>query len=313
MDANKMYFIGVTTRNSIINQIFPVWMEMLNCNMQLKCVDLSMNATVDDYRECVNEIKSNQNILGALVTTHKIPIYSATHDLFDKFVDSAQRFKEIGCIYKRDHKLIGEATDILTVKNAFNDIWIAHGYKDKSHVQICILGCGGAGVALSYAILSSDYPNICKVIMVDNNEERLKKARGILELYDVDSKVSYNLSSSIMQNDTIVSNLTQNAFVVNATGLGKDLPGSPISSKVCFPLNGCVWEYNYRGELVFLDIAKQQITDARLSVHDGFNYFIYGWITVISRILDIEIDMELFHSLAKEARGIYDAFTLQTT
>lgn len=301
----KMCFIGVTTKQSIINKIFPRWMELLNYNIDLECIDIPMGARTEVYRQYVEHIKTNQNLLGALVTTHKIPIYSASYDLFDDLINSAKEFKEIGCIYKRNGCLIGEATDIITVKAAFNDIWISQKYEQKDNIQICILGCGGAGVALAHAILSLNYSNVIKIFMIDNNYERINSAKIALSRYDTKSITNYFLSEGIKYNDEIVSSLNKNAIVVNATGLGKDLPGAPITKNVIFPYNGCLWEYNYRGDLIFLDIAKNQEKKYELNIFDGFNYFIYGWTTVISRVLNIEIDNDMFNLLASEAKEIY--------
>lgn len=307
-DWFKMCFIGVTATKSIINKIFPRWMELLNCNLTLECVDIPMGANVDVYRQCVNNIKTNANIKGALVTTHKIPIYSASNDLFDDLLDNARKFQEIGCIYKRNGRLIGEATDIITVKNAFKDIWFSQEYEKKNRVQICIFGCGGAGVALAHAVLSLNYSNVIKIFMVDNNPERLAKAKLTLSCYDAKSMISYNLSKGISDNDNIVSALIENAIVVNATGLGKDLPGSPITENVIFPNKGCLWEFNYRGNLMFLDIAQKHAKQYDLTIFNGFNYFVYGWLTVISRVLNIEINSNMFKFLAKEATEIYLEF-----
>ena len=47
-------------------------------------------------------------------------------------------------------------------------------------------------------------------------------------------------------------------MVVNATGLGKDSPGSPISDAATFPNGGIAWDFNYRGELLFLEQALSQ-------------------------------------------------------
>jgi shikimate 5-dehydrogenase len=304
VEKSRMYFIGVTTTQSIINQIFPLWMEVLNYNMGLECVDISMNADANVYRRYVSEIKKSKSILGALVTTHKIPIYENAKDLFDSLEDSSQKFKEIGCIYKRHNDLIGEATDILTVKVAFDNIWVERGYKNTNDVQICVLGCGGAGVALSYVLLSSSYKNIKKIIMVDINSERIEQAKTVLKPFDIDMKLDYHLSTGISYNDNIVNSLTENAFIINATGVGKDLPGSPVSENVCFPKNCCVWEYNYRGDLKLLEIAKQQGKCNNINIYDGFNYFLYGWSTVISRILNITIDSSLFNILAEKAAHI---------
>ena len=308
VERNKMYFIGVTTTQSIINKIFPSWMKILNSKMELECVDVPMNAEASIYRELVNKIKNSKSTLGALVTTHKIPLYAYASDLFDALDNSSQQFKEIGCIYKKHNRLIGEATDILTVKKAFKNIWTKERYSDISRVHICILGCGGAGVALAYELLSSEYDNISQIIMVDVIKERINNAQKILGTYDKKSKMHFCLSDGVKSNDQIVNSLPDNAFVVNASGVGKDIIGSPVSWEVELPNGGCLWEYNYRGhkgkELEILKIAYQQSKHKHLSIYDGFNYFLYGWTTVISRILNMDINDQLFDILANDALNV---------
>jgi shikimate 5-dehydrogenase len=50
-----------------------------------------------------------------------------------------------------------------------------------------------------------------------------------------------------------------------------------------------VWEFNYRGELVFLDQARAQEKERRLRIVDGWEYFIYGWTRVMAEVLNVEI------------------------
>ena len=78
-------------------------------------------------------------------------------------------------------------------------------------------------------------------------------------------------------------------MVINATGLGKDAPGSPISDTAEFPHGGVAWDFNYRGDLVFLDQANAQKEAKNLTVEDGWVYFIHGWTRVIAEVFDIEI------------------------
>ena len=70
--------------------------------------------------------------------------------------------------------------------------------------------------------------------------------------------LSLNTSSisDPFQNDALMSKLPEGSLVINATGMGKDRPGSPISEAGIFPKNGLVWELNYRGELDFLKQAQ---------------------------------------------------------
>jgi shikimate 5-dehydrogenase len=94
-------------------------------------------------------------------------------------------------------------------------------------------------------------------------------------------------------------------MVVNATGLGKDGPGSPLTDRVVFPEGGLVWEFNYRGDLVFLDQARAAEQARNLSVHDGWVYFIHGWTRVIAEVFDIDIPMSgpAFEELSRIARN----------
>ncbi len=83
--------------------------------------------------------------------------------------------------------------------------------------------------------------------------------------------------------------LTDRAIVINATGLGKDAPGSPITDEAIFPQDGMAWEFNYRGDLLFLDQANAQRQRKNLHVEDGWVYFIHGWTRVIAEVFDIDI------------------------
>ena len=75
-------------------------------------------------------------------------------------------------------------------------------------------------------------------------------------------------------------------LVINATGLGKDAPGSPISDAAQFPLNGIAWDFNYRGDLVFLvrrDHHERHL-DAPVGRVRGVRYARQAGARVISRL-----------------------------
>ena len=70
--------------------------------------------------------------------------------------------------------------------------------------------------------------------------------------------------------DAVVASLPPGSLVANATGAGKDIPGSPLTDAVVFPRRGVAWEFNYRGDLVFLAQARAQATERELLVADGW-------------------------------------------
>jgi shikimate dehydrogenase len=89
--------------------------------------------------------------------------------------------------------------------------------------------------------------------------------------------------------------------VINATGMGKDLPGSPLTDTAQFPQHGLIWELNYRGVRKFMHQALQQAAVRGLHVEDGWVYFLHGWTQVISEVFKIELTPELFARLDQAA------------
>jgi len=77
------YFIGVTTHESSINEVFPAWVEELNIDAELVGINIEIHAEPNQYRKVVEFIKGNELARGALVTTHKIDLYNAAKDMFD--------------------------------------------------------------------------------------------------------------------------------------------------------------------------------------------------------------------------------------
>lgn len=81
--APTMYFVGVTTKQSSIMNVFPKWSAILGLGAELVGYDAPLHASDDVYRAIVQHIKDDPLSLGALVTTHKIDLLAAARDLFD--------------------------------------------------------------------------------------------------------------------------------------------------------------------------------------------------------------------------------------
>ena len=118
-------------------------------------------------------------------------------------------------------------------------------------------------------------------------------------------KVSLLVLSLRQSERCIVNSLKPGSIVVNATGLGKDAPGSPLTDAAIFPENGMAWDFNYRGELVFMDQAKAQQKSRNLHIEDGWIYFIHGWTRVIAEVFHIDIPTSgpVFDKLSEIAAG----------
>ena len=110
-------------------------------------------------------------------------------------------------------------------------------------------------------------------------------------------QIEYICNADPKQNDQLLPSLPDGSMVINATGMGKDIPGSPITDQGLFPRNGIAWEFNYRGELDFLHQARRQAQLRNVRVDDGWVYFVHGWSQVVAQVLHADLTPKLFAQL----------------
>jgi shikimate 5-dehydrogenase len=292
-----MYFIGVTTSKSSIMQIFPKWADILEIDAQLVGYDAPLHAPAPIYEEIVQHIKTDPLVKGALVTTHKLDLVRATNHLFDEFDRYATLTQEVSSISKRGNKLIGHAKDPITSGLALQTFVPQHYWRNEAHV-LCF-GAGGAAISISlyFANQPEYFDRPRKFIVIDISEERIRHIKGIHQQLDTDVQFEYILNGDAKHNDAIMSKLSDGSLLINATGMGKDRPGSPITNSAIFPKNSLVWELNYRGELAFLEQAKAQQELGHLRIEDGWVYFLHGWTQVMTEVFDVQLTPKLFRAL----------------
>ena len=300
-----MGFIGVSTSGSSIMKLFPLWADVLGLpTKELIGHDLPLGASREEYRNIVQEIKDNPLHRGSLVTTHKMNIFAAAQDLFDEIDPFAATCHEISSISKRDGKLIGRAKDPVTVAMALND-FLPETYFTDSSAEVLILGAGGSGTALSWALAERTNDLPVKITVTSQSPHKLEALRAVHESRGTpESLINYVTVTSPEQSDALVAALPNGSLIVNSTGLGKDRPGSPLTDNVVFPRDSYVWEFNYRGSLEFLKQAQAQQASGNLRVIDGWRYFIHGWSQVIADVFDIELTPEIIERLALEAEKV---------
>ncbi len=301
-----MYFIGVTTGQSSMMRLFPLWVELLGLNhAQLIGVDLPLHAAPEQYRHAVAQIKNDPLSLGALITTHKIDLLQATFDMFDTLDSYAQLCQEVSCIAKRDGQLLGYAKDPVNSGLALQQI-LEPGYWSDSRGHVLCLGAGGSGTAITVNLLTQpdagNRPQ--RLIIVSRNQAALDKLRTIVQHLPATVMIDYVLNEDPHKNDQLMAELPPGSLVINATGMGKDRPGSPITSAGVFPMHGVAWELNYRGKLDFLHQAQAQREQRHLNIHDGWRYFIISWVDHIAEVFQIKVTPEQFEQLAEKAEMI---------
>ena len=302
-EKDTMYFIGVTTGKSSIMKVFPKWMEAMGVDLEIKGIDLPIHADPGAYREVVSFIKSDPLSKGALVTTHKIDLYLAAGDQFDFLDPYAQAFSELSSISKSpDGKLLrGHAKDPITCGMAMEEFIPENYWRDHPQAEVMIMGAGGSAISMCAYFLREDFAGNQprKITVCNRSQPRLDSLREICEkLNHGNIRMDYRLTPETSQNDEVLGGMPRGSLVVNATGLGKDRPGSPISDNAPFPEEALVWEINYRGSLEFMHQARRQAKERKLLIEDGWMYFIYGWTQVIAEVIHRDIRGELLHRLS---------------
>lgn len=300
-NADYMGFVGVTTGSSSIMKVFPLWADILGLPTRtLIGHDLPMDATPEQYVALVEQIRDDPHHRGALVTTHKMNVYAAASDLFDELDPFAVSCSEISSIAKRGSALSGRAKDPITVDLALRD-FLPADYFTTTHAEVIILGAGGSGTALSWALAErEDAPK--KITVTARDDEKLAHLREVHRQHGTpEGLISYVRTDSPADAATLIADAPRGSLIVNATGLGKDRPGSPLPDDVVFPEGAYVWEFNYRGSLEFLLQARAQMTERDLHVIDGWRYFIHGWSQVVADVFELELTPEIVEQLADAA------------
>ncbi len=299
--AGYMGFIGVSTGSSSIMQVFPKWAAVLGLpTTQLVGHDLPMDATPAQYRAMVEQIRDDPDHRGALVTTHKMNVFAAASDLFDELDPFAVSCSEISSISHRGEKLIGRAKDPLTVDLALRD-FLPSDHFARTGAEVVILGAGGSGTALSWALAERDDAP-ARITVTARDDDKLAHLREVHRQHGTrDDLISYVRTDTAEAAAAIVAGAPDGSLIVNATGLGKDRPGSPLPDDVVFPREAWVWEFNYRGSLEFLHQARAQETARSLHVVDGWRYFIHGWSQVVADVFELDLTPEIVEELAQAA------------
>jgi shikimate 5-dehydrogenase len=283
-------------------KIFPKWTGFLGIKAAIKGIDLPPHAPEEEYRKVIDFMKNDPLSLGGLVTIHKLDLFKACRDMFDYIDPYAQKLAEVSSLSKLHGNFYAHAKDPissgLALKHFVPDgFWADHGG------EVLLLGAGGSSLAISLYLTqketAEDRPR--RITISNRSEERLVSAKTAFAGYEDHIEFRFMHCPAPADNDRLVAALPPYSLVVNATGLGKDAPGSPTTDSVSYPDNSLVWEINYRGDLLFMRQALAQKDFVKLHVEDGWNYFIYGWTQVIQEVFHITISKEQLAELSRIA------------
>jgi shikimate 5-dehydrogenase len=286
-----MYFIGVTTHQSSIMKVFPRWADYLKLgDVVMQGMNFRWHDEPENYRQAVAFIRRDPLSLGALVTTHKLDLLKACRDQFDRLDGFAELMGEISSISKDEGSLVGHAKDPITSGLAL-EAFLPRQHWERTGAEALVLGAGGSAIAVTWYMLQRSHGNNrpSRLIVTNRSFPRLEDIRRFHERIGADLPIEYHHTPAAELTDQLMAGLKPGSLVINATGLGKDAPGSPLTDAAPWPEGGLAWDFNYRGDLVFLEQARAQQAAKRLHIEDGWVYFIHGWTRVIAEVFHIDI------------------------
>ena len=296
-----LVFIGVDTRGSSIMRLFPRWVEILDLDARIEGWDIRLGAEAAAYRDTVRRLADDPGVAGALVTSHKLDVFRHAGSLFDELDRYAVLCREVSCISRRDGRLLGHAKDPITAGLAMEDP-LGPGRRLDGTAQVLCLGAGGAGTAITVRLLEAE-PAPGRIVVADKDPGRLATLREICDGLGAGT-VELARVRGAEDADALLEALPEGSLVINATGMGKDVPGSPLSGRARFPAGALVWELNYRGDLGFLRQAREQAGARGLELHDGWRYFLHGWSQHIAQVYGLELSPAAFERLAVAAEPL---------
>jgi shikimate dehydrogenase len=300
----QMFFVGVSTKDSFVHRVFNSWASCLGTSMVLLPYDIPLASPDELYRMAVSKLRNGYPMLkGALITSHKASLFDAAADMFDELSEDAIRLSEIGMVYWSNNRLCGGANDVLSTSRVTTRMLVsASNWINGSH-EVLIFGAGGAGVALANTLVTNRTLECKQVTLIEANSVRAKTVSGLVKTWQ--SPIPVTVLDNVISADALIQQSGQGSLIVNATGLGKDRPGSPISTNAVFPLRSFAWEFNYRfvsqDSPTFLEIARAQQDGRELTLEDGWDYFIWGWLRVMSRVVGIDASIDQYHACFRDA------------
>jgi shikimate 5-dehydrogenase len=308
-DRPTLYFLGVSTGSSSIQRVFPAWAAELGLEgAVLRGIDLPIGAPSDDTRRIVEFLREDELGVGMQITSHKIAVGTAARDLFAQVRPLATLMGEISCVTKEQDGLHGFAKDPVAGALAIDAI-VPQGYWSGTGAHAVVLGAGGAGTALTWCLVRQERgeQRPGTLVVTDTDAGRLEHLASIARQVGSDVPLELVRVASTDETDAVLAAQPAGSLIVNATGLGKDLPGSPIGADALLPRDAIAWDLNYRGDLRFLETAIRQTEDRGVRAEDGWTYFVHGWLQAVKEVFRVDVptsgpDFDRLSDLARSAR-----------
>jgi shikimate dehydrogenase len=297
-------FLGISTGGSVARRAFEGWMRLLGADFALERVDLPAGAPAQSYRQLMDRIRS-EAFAGLTVTAHKTALFEHAGDLLDGVDEPARIASEISVIYSNAHEFRGTIIEPKSIAATLTELG-GDSAMTLDTADVVVLGAGGTAVSLVMCLTEQAWPASARprrIHFVDTSPQRLAHVAALSNAWPPSLETRTILSEGEVSLADL-GPLPAKSLIVNATGLGKDRPGSPISLPTSWPLGAKVWDLNYRGDLLMPQAARDAEASSAVHAYDGWNLFINGWAEGLSKIMGRSIDQTERAAMNEHARTL---------
>ena len=294
-------FIGISTAGSSVHGAFPVWAPLVAPDSVLRGVDLPEDAPTDQFHRLVRAMRDNPHVHGAVVTSHKLRLYRAIDDLLDQVDPLVEITHEINSLDTRNGGISGYARDAQSLDIVLDTTGTETPRPDRA---VTCIGAGGSAIALMLAMGLDIRATMTSgravpragatrrgpLTILGRRKAALDEIRQVQERANLENMELALVLASDPEQVAREVRRAAGTVIVNATGLGKLAPGSPLPGPDVFPEGTLAWDFNYRGPLTFLEQARL----ATIATVDGWDYFVAGWAAGLAAVTGNDLTIELF-------------------
>jgi hypothetical protein len=271
-----IYVVGTPEDDSLITSLFPRWAQLLQlCETQVRKLDCDLYAQPAVYQNFLRFLKADPLSLGALLTSSKPNLLQNCKELFSSLDPSVV--------------LGGHVSSV-----------------SKTGAQILVMGAGCSATAFTAAVMDARHERNrpSRVFVTDREKSQLQLIHKIHKKASLNVPIEYHCITDAGDHDALLNSLIPGSLVINATGMGKYAPGSPITEKAAFPEGGYAWDFDFQGPLTFLKQATHRQHARHLHVEDGCAFYVHRWACFIADALTVEIPSSgpIFSKLLQIAR-----------
>ena len=201
--------------------------------MNINAVYMAFDVNLDSIADAVSSMRT-LGIAGANVS---MPNKTAILKYLDEISDEARFCNAVNTVVNRDGKLYGYNTDIFGAEKAIEKLGV--GIKNS---KICLLGLGGAGQAVLYALAKNKAKKVCVFVRDLSIDKRKVYVDKICSSFPLDVEIY-----SIENTQALSKCINESHLLINATslGMGQDIDKNPLEDEIKLPKHICVLDLIY--------------------------------------------------------------------